>query len=1255
MKRTLAVLLAMAAVLAVSCAPMGGRTGAGPSTVPPPALPDSGLAAADSLAADPGLDVPGPGAATDSISAASPDSILQALGRTSVETRSAAEAKRKPAPVPPLNISAANVTGSRGDAGDIVMLNGDVRITRGRTVITADNGRYERSAGMLYLDDRVRLVDSATVVTCDHASYSETQDLLWLRGNVVVRDRSATLRAPTGEYDRRTGRAALSGGVEAEDSTQVIQARNVTYWRERQLLEARGAVEASDLANRITLRADTVDYDRVSQDAAATGSPELESVDEEGRSTFIRSRRMRLNTGTRIALAVDSVRIVRDTLEARADSALFDDKAERGWLLGNPSAQDAETKVTGDTLEIWTERRELRRFVVRGNAVIDYRGGRETTLGEASRLSGERVDVFFTEQRMDSLVALGGARNDYTAIPREGKTPESNLASGDTIVVHFRDRKIHRALVTGKANGEYRFAVNQGDTAAARAEFVRYEAPRIEFRVPEDLIVLEPKASIRYKEMSLTANEVQFDSRRQTLVARGDPELVDKGDRVVGDVMSYDIESQSGTIYEAETDYEKGKYRGHQIRKVGDDVLNVQEGTYTTCDLDEPHFHFKSQYMKITLKDKLVARPVIFYVRHVPMMALPFWVFPIKPGRHSGFLFPQVEFGFNTTSGQFIRNAGYYWAPSDYFDLTFTGDYYSADPSYVLRTEGVYRLLYVLNGGFNASYRNDEGLGREDYSFTGDHAQELTPRTRLIAGGQFVSSRDYQRDPTYGSNLRNRLNRFLTSKLYLTHNADWANFTAFVDRRQDLDADQAIRYEDGFAGATPPPIGTQASLPNLLESLPQLSVSFPTRSLGSFAPVRRSVLAKSLASLYVNLSATVQRQHERRAVVTGYAPYNPDPVTVDSTTVVTERDSVRSGASMQFSIADSRRLFGWLTLSPRFNANTALFDHDVFGNDWVPTGTWSAAFSSGATFYGTFAPNLGPLVGLRHVLFPSLSYSYSPDFPNLTYTDANGVERPRFISFGSIGVSGFRVSSMSFSLDQRLQAKLKRGDNVTRIDNLLSWTTSGSYNFLWREQNQKRGMSNLFSSSRLQPPGMVSADANSEIDPYSQRPLRRLGFNINASFAGNLRSGGPAGAGGGGGSLGGFGSADAAQTPYSSGFQASPDVLDQPWTLALAYSYSGGYGYGPGWTSTRYVNAILGTNLSRSWRFDYLATYDFDQREILTQRFALTRDLHCWFASFSRTFVVSGEAEYYFRLGIKDLREISYERGTRVQNFGGIQ
>ena len=1168
--------------------------------------------------------------------------------RREVPTRSQAKPTRTAvAPIPPLRISAANVTGSRAETGDIVMLNGDVRITRGRLVITADRGRYDRGQGMLYLDDRVRMVDSTTRLTTDHAQYSESDDVLQVNGRVTITDKDAVLKAPLATYDRRTGRAELFGGVEANDKHQKIAAERMIYLRPEQRVLARGSVVGRDQENDMILRADSVDYDRTRHLAYARGNPSLEAVDDKGKSGTLRALTLWLDTDTRVARAVDSVHVIRDTLEARADSARFDDLAGYGRLYGHPRAWDPETKVNGDTVDVYTEKRELRRFVVLGNAVLDYAGAQANTIGETSRLTGDRVDMFVTRNAIDSLRATSNAKNHYTAVPRPGKTAETNDAQGDTITVYFKERKIDTARVLGNASGEYHFAVDVGDTAKARTELVKYDAPSITFHVPQNRIVLEPKAHLTYREMELRAGRVEFDSDQQTLIANDHPELVDKGDRVTGNIMTYDLESRTGNIYQAETTYERGLYHGGQIRKSGENELDVKSGRYSTCDLPEPHYHFQAKYMKILLRDKMVAKPVVFYIKNVPLLALPFWVFPIKPGRHSGLLLPQVEFGFNNRQGQFIRNFGYYWAVNDYVDFTASGDFYQADPSWVARFESVYKLLYKMDGIVQGSYRRSDNPlnGGDEWSFNADHSQELSPRTSVKARGEFVSSREYHRDATYGPSLANRLDRFLVSNVSLTHNADWASFNAVVDRRQDLDADQQLLYTTSPGNTSPPAVGTEASLASLTESTPNLSVSFPTRSVGGLPRIRNTGFGRAFTSLYVTLNASLASYHEKRGVITGYLPTDTTffdttgvIARIDSSSVVGHVEDSRRAFSGSTSLRDSRRLFGWLNVAPFFNGNLVVFDKDNLGNTVVPTGTWSSGLSSGTTFYGTFRTHLGSLVGVRHVVAPSISYNYAPEFPNLFYTDSLGHQQARFTSFPGGSVSGgFKQSNMSFSLSQRFQAKLQHGDRVERLDNLLAWDMSGSYNFLYQQQGLAHPLSPIGSSMRLQPPGVFTADLSWVMDVYQPNIVRTLGYNMNLFLSG--------------------GRSRLSSTPTTtsvSNASSANGTFDVPWSVALAYSYQGGYS-GSLWSANKIVNGIGNVSLTPNWRVQYVASYDLNKSLLLTQNFSLTRDLHCWQASFTRSFVVDGETSYYFRIGIKEQREIYLERGTRVQSFGGIQ
>jgi lipopolysaccharide assembly outer membrane protein LptD (OstA) len=1123
-----------------------------------------------------------------------------------------------------LNVSADNVSGSRGPEGDMVNLNGHVRITRASTVITSEAGRYFRSKGMLYLDNRVKLVDSTTTITCDHASFSEDRDVLEVNGHVVITDRDAVLRAPTGVYDRKNARAELFGGVSGADSSQTMTSDHVIYYRDQRRFQALGHVVGEDLTRKMTLSADSVDYDRVGHLAVARGNPVLRAKDRDNRTAEIHGRLLKVNNELRIAEAIDSVHVVRDTLQARADYALFDDKLDHGWLLGHPRAWDDETVVSGDTLEVWTEKRVLRRFTVRKGATIDYVGARPDSRGEASRLTGDRIDVFFSRNQMDSLVAVGKARNDYRSAPHPGKTSETNTAHGDTITMYFKDRKIERAVVQGSAEGEYHFEVAKGDTAAAKTEVVTYDAPRIEFIVPKNHIVLDQRSHLLYKELELHAKRVEFDSEKQTLVAEGNPKLVDRGDEVTGHLMTYDLESRTGTIYQAETMYEKALYHGEAIRKVGDNELEVKNGSYSTCTLDPPHYRFASNQMKVYLRDKLVARPVVFYIKNVPILALPFYVFPIKPGRHSGFLLPQTEFGFNQASGRFIRNGGYYWAPNDYYDLTLAGDYYQNEPSWRLRSEANYKLLYKFEGNLSGTYTRSTLQQRDQWDFNSTHTQEISPRTHLVANASFVSSREYQRDPSFGNPLSQTLNRFLTSNLSVSHYADWANFNFVVDRRQDLDADQALVDPDGPGPLPGPPPGTRAPLPNLVQSVPSISVSFPTRTLGTLPFVRHTAFEKPLSSMYFSLNTRYIDEYSR----TGF---------LDSASVIREGTSNRWAVQTTTGLSDSRRLFGWLNMAPGIFANTVVWDQDLLGNHVVPSGTWNAQLTASSTFYGTFTPKIGRLVGLRHVIFPSVQMSYSPEFPQLTFTDSLGFVRNRFVPFNTISVSGFRSERMTFSVQQILQAKLKSGDLVQRLDNLLRWTVSGAYDFLWRENHLPHPLTPLTSTVNLQPPGFIQANASSVIDVYSDRPMRSLSYDVSMNLTGKATT--PNGV---------------AEVPLDQR-QVPEDInFNEPWSLSLAYSYSGGYG-GPTWFSNRVLNAVAHYPLTRAWRLDYLTSYDVTNNTLRTQQFGLTRDLHCWQASFTRTFTPGFNAEYYFKIGIKEQKEVFLEQGTRGQSLGNIR
>ena len=96
----------------------------------------------------------------------------------------------------------------------------------------------------------------------------------------------------------------------------------------------------------------------------------------------------------------------------------------------------------------------------------------------------------------------------------------------------------------------------------------------------------------------------------------------------------------------------------------------------TTSKKEKPDYYLQIDKAKLVPNKKIVAGPTQLYIADVPTPAiLPFAYFPLEKERTSGFLIP--SWGENSTQGYFLQNGGYYFAVSDYADLTFLGDIYS--------------------------------------------------------------------------------------------------------------------------------------------------------------------------------------------------------------------------------------------------------------------------------------------------------------------------------------------------------------------------------------------------------------------------------------------------------------------------------------------------------------------------------------------------------------------------------------------------
>ncbi len=710
---------------------------------------------------------------------------------------------------------------------------------------------------------------------------------------------------------------------------------------------------------------------------------------------------------------------------------------------------------------------------------------------------------------------------------------------------------------------------------------MRYRADAIDYYVLANRIVLSGGGRVDYEDTQLLAERVVFSPGDQVLSATGAPDLREGDDRLVGTSLIYDLDGRIGAVEDGTTTFEEGLYYGRRIVRDEDGTLAVTQGVYTTCADSLPHYRLVSHRMKIYVNDKVIAKPVILYVGEIPVVALPFYVFPIRKDRHSGFLIPQIELGLSESKGRFIRNFGYYWAPNDYFDLALWGDYYE-ETKWIGHVEARYKRRYVLSGSVSASFMEEMLYNKRRWDLKFSHRQEFGRHWTSGASGDFRSDATYASDSF--QTIEESVNRSLRSQLWLRGRWSGLSMGVTLDRREQID---------------------QGSVSELL---PKIDVTASQRPL--VAGDDSVGVARWFAKISYSWTAKAVNDRDRS----------------DGNT------EVHQGLGVGLTLRGSHKVLGWLNVSPKLDVEQVLYDRDRLGRRFPGRFTYGAGVSVGTTVYGTFFPRAGPLEGLRHIIEPSASFSWTPEF--LQYFDDSGSDV--FYTFSGFGGTPRKRRAVSFSVVNKLQLKLRKGDDVRKIDNFARLAMSSSYDF--EAQGHKWG--ELTSSLELRPDRALSVRWSVRHDTEDWR-LENSSVTLGLSLVGSQTS--PAGPGG-------------EETP--GGHVTSPvdelrrelagradaaRVGARPWDASFTFRYS--RGADPSQVSY-WGDAKVAFSLTPNWRVNYSVHYDLKDREVASQEYTIYRDLHCWEAQFTRRYY-EGEWQYYFRINVKALPEIQAEAGKK--------
>ncbi len=771
---------------------------------------------------------------------------------------------------------------------------------------------------------------------------------------------------------------------------------------------------------------------------------------------------------------------------------------------------------------------------------------------------------------------------------------------------------------------------------------VEYKADgKITINNTANKIYMYKNGQVKYKDIELTADYIELNRDSNLIHATGKP---DSTGAIVGkpvfkqgqqefeaDEIRYNFLTKKGIVYGVVTEQEGGFIQSGKTKLMNDSTYNMKDGKYTTCDAEHPHFYLQMTKAKVLSNKKIVTGPAYLVVEDLPIyfIFIPFGFFPNSPKYSSGFLMP--TYGDEINRGFFLRDMGYYWAANDYFDLALRGDIFSKG-SRGIKMHTNYRLRYKFSGGLDINfYKNvfgDKGLPdykiQNDFAITWNHSMDskASPNQTFSASVNFSTSQ-YDQNNSYS--LQNYLTN--TKQSSISYSRRWEN-TPFA-----MSAN--FRHSQNSRDTT------------INLTLPQMT--FSVNRMYPFKSKNSSGKEKWYEKIGMSYNFDMQNSINTKE----YKLFGSN-LTKDW----------QNGIKQSIPISTSFKALKFITVSPSFNYNERWYTQqirkafDPVKKMVVTTDTifgftrdfdYSVSVGASTKIYGDFMPRnpKSNIVGIRHVMTPSISFSMQPDFSNPGYGMYGNIEyfddkgRPVSLRYpyheGAIyGTAGAgRSGSIGLNLNNTLEMKmLNRSDTTSKekykkIKLLDQFSISSSYNLAADSLN----LSNINITARTKVAG-IDVNMGAIMDPYAYenghlinvfefaktKKLARL-TSANMSFGYSFKSkskeeenqktaaagtdGKPA-------------EKSEDQKIIDNARKNYPDIPEYadfsiPWDFRFDYSlrYSK-----PNPVANPSVNQTVEFNgnisLTKNWQIGFSSGLDIQKMEVSFTQFNVFRDMHCF-------------------------------------------
>ena len=1125
-----------------------------------------------------------------------------------------------------------------------------------------------------------------------------------ISGNVIFTKGSLTLNCQEGRHYEKDDLAILYRNVTAFQEGRTLVCDTLKFFSKEDKLLSIGNPHVWD--KDYDLKSDSLTIFTKNDSGVALGNVTLIQKGQTINADKIEYIKDTNNNGVSY-IASGNVIIKDSSRTANCGKATYNRKDEITTLEIDPQIFDNDQILSGSKIILNYKDEDLKELNISKNAqaittIQGYKNIKNDSLNLVdtikfeNTIQGSKMTSFFDNGQLKLIQVEGMAKTLYHVF-EDSIYMGKNNSSGDTIIMNFSDNSLDQININGGSKGEYIPDSLSNDVDSK----INYSSDFIKYKLDSEETDFRGNTHIKYEETDLEAGFITVNWRTNILNAKpmaiGDssinpiyPTINEKGrDPMTGDEMIYNLKTKKGRITKGSTKADDGFYTGNQIRNESEKVIFIENSTYTTCDLDTAHFHFESSKMKIIQNDIVIAKPIILHIAQIPILGIPLGIFPHKGGkRHSGWIMP--SYGDSKNRGQYIQGLGFYWAPNDYWDSKFTTGFGDKQGiSFKIKT--LYKVRYKYSGSvnfFNRQYLSGSNniTSLKDNKSTSTtlkwiHKQDLRNNQSLNGNITFSTNGNYNKN--YGITETERMDQKAISNV--SYSKRWPkaknSFNLNFYSNKDLLIDDKINPESRFY-VIPKKAGNQLYIET--RTFPKFSFRHGQSDLFPSTATKK----KWYNNINWNYGLNFNNQDKDY-----YESYQIDSAQFswDTNDKRNKQDNVLLHTSR---INAPQKLFKYITVNPSINLKSAwvnkfkegrwidstkTFDEiDKEGFAFRTTGSFS--LNSNTQIYGIIPIPFGPLSIIRHVISPSIGYSWTPDFSqpifgrDLNYfsngTDSEG-ENYYFDKFkGSMAGSTPKLEqkSMNFGINNVFQAKIKKDTLDKKID-LFNWKINSSYNFA----GDSLKLSNLRSSIRSKIANKLTLDFSMTHDFYqfnsqTNRRIDQLLKDknglvkprlVNARFSTGFK-------------ISGNQWSDNNKSIENEIDSSSLDSLDQfelsslkpnknqpmkqqLWRTNINLAYSLLATNPENTIKDFWMNTTSSIKITKKWRASYRARFDLIERELVNHSISINRDLHCWELSLNWTPTGYGQG-INFKLNVKSptLQDIKVEKKGGVYSGAGI-